>query len=707
MEKEKYLSLFVDESKENLQALNHYLLELEKYPSNQSLLNDIFRVAHTLKGMSSAMGFKDISSLTHEMESLLELLKEQKLIINTEIIDVLFLCLDNLEVLTENITNPTPYPVDSTNLMYRLKKLVRIAHGLSDIDLINIQSKEDKRDQQDIAIFNDYNQDKVITYNREEKDLLISALNQNQKCFQIYVEFVDNTVMKSVRAYMIINALQNSSIKTVKTSPSNIEIINNQIQNFLILCVITNEESDYLQNLVSGVSEIKYIEIIKLDENYFNESKLIDNNSISSESIDLNDYEKSLIQTAHQSGKQVLLIGISLIPGTLMKYVRYVMVSRKLQEIGEIIKTIPHSKTIENDNFNDYFEIILSTNSDNKNIISLLLSIGEINTNIKISHLVIDSYNNLNFEPVIDINENFFQDSYNNKLIKDEKIINNREKVRTSYLYDDKSLELLEPNLKYKNKQKPSNSTIRVDIEKLDKILELIKELGTINNKITDIKNKINSDTLNSALADLSDISLKLQLTSKDLKIITIDQLFSRLPRMMRDLSKQLNKEINFIIEENHIEIDKTFIDQVSESLIHILRNSADHGIEHPDKRRLLNKPEIGTIKLSAYYEENSLVITVEDDGAGMNIDKIKSKAIEKGLISTIDADNLSDEEAINMIFLSGFSTSDSPTDISGRGFGMDAVLKGIKSIGGNILIKTQKDIGSKFIIEIPQKSKD
>lgn len=675
MKKEKYLSLFIEESKENLQALNYYLLELEKHPLSIHILDDIFRVAHTIKGMSAAMGYKDISSLTHEMETLLELLRSKQLTLNIETIDVLFLCLDNLELLIENISIDNPNPVDSTNLLYRLKKLTIISNDLSE----NIKSSVNELNN--FSLIKSPN--KIIDYTEEEKGQLQECINKSTGCFEIYVEFASDTVMKSVRAYMIINTLQNSSIRIIKTLPSNIEIINNQIQNSLTLIVTTDNNEKYIEELIYSISEIENVKISKINEYDLitPKNKLQDNN------LNLNDNEISIINNGFIKGQKLILIGISLMPNTLMKNVRFLMVNNKLQETGTIVKTIPVIDDIESDSFNDYFEILLLTDLDIEFISKKISSISEINPDIRFTDITSELFNNINTQT---INHNL---NYSNLIESDStKVINETDLTNDIvHKYDE--------NYKhYKN-----HSTIRVDTDKLDEVLELINNIKYITDQTSNIDENTDIRYINDVIKSLSQKSLELFVASQDLKMIPIEQIFNRFSRMIRDISKKLNKEVNFIIESNNIDIDKFFIDGISESLIHILRNSLDHGIEMPDERIKINKSKIGTLKLSSYYEENNLFIVVEDDGSGIDIKKIRTKAFSQGLINEKNYSSLNDNDILNLIFISGFSTSDNATDISGRGFGMDAVKKSIEDMGGKIIIKTQKNIGSKFIIKLPK----
>lgn len=826
MEREKYLSLFVDESKENLQALNDYLLELEKGSGNLHLLNDVFRVAHTLKGMSSTMGFKEMASLTHEMESLLDLLRNAQLAINTEIIDVLFLCLDNLEVLAENVTLETPNPVDTTNLMYRLKKLIKRGTGdgelddksssedrdnysptydieeknlinesiengysVSEIDVLIMKesamkairvflilqavetkgkiikttpSREDLSNEkfgrnfiitlahslpieevknsilsiaEVIKVYSEEikpqnselnNQDKKevlkkISYNETERNVLFEALIQNYKAYEIYVTFSENTIMKAVRASMVIKTIQDMDCQIIKSIPSNNDLMNNDIQDYFILTVISEKNEQEIKEAIVDISEINQVEILELAKSYLKEEK--NTPTLNPQLPELNDYEKLMISQANTQGKRVILIGVHLMSGTVMKYARYILVTKRLENVGDIIKTIPSQDEIESENFNDFFEIVFATSSTDQVIIDIISSVAEITEILDLSMIVSDSLYIKELVP-IDVpkikNEKkeipvqkFVQETPNHKPEKtfsNDDIIPKREltKVKEDTVIEESNISKINNEIKQtedkKSNKKTSSkkATLRVDIERLDELVNLIEELTIVKSRLNRIGNELVSAELSQAVRSLSLLSGNLQSNAMSLRMVPIEQVFSRFPRMIRDTAKSLNKEVNFIIEGEDTELDRTIIDEIGDPLVHLLRNSVDHGIESSEKRLSNSKPEIGTIRLVACHEGNNVLIIVEDDGGGIDIQRVKRKALEKSIITIEQAENMSDDDAIRIIFLPGFSTMETTTDLSGRGVGMDAVLTKVQSIGGSISINSDLGKGSRFTIKLP-----
>ncbi len=253
-------------------------------------------------------------------------------------------------------------------------------------------------------------------------------------------------------------------------------------------------------------------------------------------------------------------------------------------------------------------------------------------------------------------------------------------------------------------------TTIRVDIERLDNVMNLVGELVLARNRLFNISSKLEikyaDDDLSSALAQvvagLNLVTTDLQLAVMKTRMQPVKKVFSKFPRMVRDLSRELGKDIELIISGEETELDKSVIEEIGDPLVHLIRNSVDHGIEDKETRKLNGKPEKGTIKLGAEHEGNYIIISVIDDGKGMDPAIIKRKAVEKGVIDEKTAANLSDKDALNLIFAPGFSTKDKATEISGRGVGMDVVKTNIQKLNGIIEINSIPGQGSSIILKLP-----
>ena len=252
--------------------------------------------------------------------------------------------------------------------------------------------------------------------------------------------------------------------------------------------------------------------------------------------------------------------------------------------------------------------------------------------------------------------------------------------------------------------------TIRVDVHRLDNLMNLIGELVLSKNRLIKIYNDVEEryegehflDELNQVVSSISIVTTDLQIAVMKTRMLQIGKVFNKFPRVIRDLSRELGKKVNLIIKGEETELDKSIIEEIGDPLMHMIRNSVDHGIESPEERVANGKPETGTVELKAYNEGNQIVIEITDDGNGMDPDILKSKALEKGLISEKEADIMSDKEAFMLIFKAGFSTAAKVTNVSGRGVGMDVVKTNVEKLNGIIEIDSVQGKGSVFKIKIP-----
>lgn len=527
----QYINIFVEESKEHLQNMNDILLELEKNPSNHDLINEIFRVAHTLKGMSGTMGFTNMANLTHDMENVLQAIRNDEIEVSEEIIDLLFECFDALDTSVNHI----------------------IDYGSED------------------------------TSNHKE---LISKLN--------------NHLVKE------------------KNSKSN------------------------ERNIQKPVLELEHhlIEVLK---------------------------------KAKSDGLNVYKIDISLKETCMLKAARAFIVFNTLESFGEIVYSHPSVDDIEDEKFDLSFSIMLVTSSRESEILYSLNQISEIDK-IDIT-LIDDSFNIIevnNTSPKSDEGLSSFQDEDG----KDEK-------TTQSHLGK-------------------IGKTVRVDIDRLDNLMNLVSELIIIKTRMDDLSGKAAGENMTEAIEYLERITTSLHDAVMKVRMVPIERVFNRFPRLVRDLSKELGKEIDLQMSGEETEVDRTVIDEIGDPLIHLIRNSIDHGIELPKERVKIGKPERGKLVLKAYPDGNNVVIEVEDDGRGIDYKYVLRKALEKGLITDKEAESLTVEESINLLFLPGFSTADKISDLSGRGVGLDVVKSKIESINGSVEVESIKDKGTKFIIRIP-----
>jgi two-component system chemotaxis sensor kinase CheA len=381
--------------------------------------------------------------------------------------------------------------------------------------------------------------------------------------------------------------------------------------------------------------------------------------------LDFNEYELTVMEEAACKNYQIAAIRVAVDPGSLMKSVRAFMVFKVLEEDSEVIKSIPAVTDLEDGKFDETFDVVVITKTPLPVLIDRLEHISEIR--VDSSHLV-----NIDQLPLhrddIDVMKS-----------------------------DQKTTEQVDTKRNHKIKQ-----TVRVDIDRLDNLMNLVGELVMHKGRLGQIASNRRIVELNETIEQIDRISTDLQSVVMKVRMVPIEQVFNRFPRMVRDLAKELNKEIEFIMEGKETELDRTVIDEIGDPLIHLLRNAIDHGLESPSVRTQKGKPRIGTIILRARHEGNSVFIEVEDDGAGIQIERVKNKAVAKGIITAKEAEEMTAEQAVDLLFSPGFSTAENITDVSGRGVGLDVVKSKIESLNGEIQVDSKPGQGTKFVVKLP-----
>ncbi len=341
--------------------------------------------------------------------------------------------------------------------------------------------------------------------------------------------------------------------------------------------------------------------------------------------------------------------------------VRGFLVLKNLEEIGEIIETVPSREDIEDGRFEYEFRVLLSTEDGEEAIKDALSAIAEIK-NVEISKP------NLNLE-------------------KEQGLKSGGDKDKN----------------KAKNKNKESGmKSLRISTDKLDKVVNLVGELVINKSRLAQLGTVYKIEELDSTMAIVGRTISDLQYEVTQMRMIPVGYVFNRFPKLVRDLYRTLGKEIEFVVEGKEIELDKTILEEIADPIVHLIRNAVDHGIESPEEREKKGKKRKGTIKLKAKRETAHVIISVEDDGRGIDVAKLRAIAVARGLITADEAARLSDEEALNLIFMPGFSTAESTTEISGRGVGMDVVKAKVEMLNGSVEIKTMKNEGTRVLLKLP-----
>lgn len=384
---------------------------------------------------------------------------------------------------------------------------------------------------------------------------------------------------------------------------------------------------------------------------------------------------KNLYNAAKEKNLNFFLINVKFDKNVQLKAARAFMVLHKIDDMGgEVVYTNPSSQDIEDEKFDLDIALGIIINKSAEEVRNAILGISEVES------VAINEFKEADFEL-----------SNNNK--------QENEKNKTKSTPTNNSNKPTEDST---HKKKIQLQSVRVDIEKLDQLMNLMAELVISRSRITETLRKYEIKDVDESLANLSRITLDLQNIVMKIRMIPIAFVFNRFPRVVRDTAKKLNKEVNLVIEGEDTELDRTVVDEIGDPLIHLIRNSIDHGIEPVEERIKKGKPKVGTIKLSAWHEGDGVVISVEDDGKGLDRDTIANKAIEKGLVDPAMVQNMSDDEIFSFIFLPGFSTKNQATDLSGRGVGMDVVKTVVESLNGSVSISSKKDVGTKITIRLP-----
>lgn len=525
MDLASYMDIFLAESREHLQRLNQLLLELESNPSNTSVLDELFRSAHTLKGMAATMGFNQITQLTHEMENVLSGLREHTVEVRDEVVDVLFKCFDSLLQMVDAIESGQGGEFNTEPVI-----------------------------------------EKLIQLNKAEAAVAVE----------------ENTL----------------------PPPSH------------------------------------------------------------SKSFQINQYDRALIQQAQAQGLQVFYLQVEIAHDSMMKSVRAYMVFKNLEELGDIFKSIPSAQELEEGSFDQRFELLLITKAGFETVKQAVNQISEV------------------------------------RLVRGEPFTPEGVETVAVTAANRRQAEggAEEAGTRGSGKVR---QTVRVDIERLDNLMNLVGELVINKTRLEQIGATYNLGELNETVEQFARISTDLQNVVMKVRMVPVEQVFNRFPRMVRDLAKELGKEINFIMEGKETELDRTVIDEIGDPLVHLLRNAVDHGIERPAERLQSGKSSEGTVKLVARHEGNSVVIEVADDGQGINTEKLKSRAREMGWLNK-DEERYDEAELLSLIFQPGLSTAEVVTDLSGRGVGMDAVRAKIESLSGTIAVENQLGSGTCFRIRLP-----
>lgn len=547
MEVNQYLEMFIDESKEHLQSCSEHLLDLEKNPNDLAIVSEIFRSAHTLKGMAATMGFEDLADLTHKMENVLDAIRNEKISVTSEILDVVFESVDHLEEMVNDIASGGDGKRDVSQTVEKLKRI----EAQEPIDGIAVPQVEEVATE---AV------ESKLSFDTFEKTVINQSFDQGFTVYEIYVKLRDDCLLKAARVFMVFEILEKIG-EVIKAVPTVEKLEEEQFDSEFYIAFVSKEDTTALQEKLLKVSEVELVEVTTVSKSQFN---------------------------APEEQQQPEPVVAPVQQATPVQ-----------QAPAQVAEQKPAEKA-----------------------------------------------------PA-------------------------KAQVATS-------------------------KTIRVNIERLDILMNLFEELVIDRGRLQSISSEVNHSELTETVERMSRTMGDLQTIVLTMRMVPVETVFNRFPKMVRQISRDLNKKIRLDVIGAETELDRTVIDEIGDPLVHLIRNSVDHGIESPEVRRANGKPEEGTVQLRAFHSGNHVFIEIEDDGAGVNREKVLSKAIARGLVTPEVAPTLSDKQVAEFIMAAGFSTADVISDISGRGVGLDVVKTTIESLGGQISIDSTPGKGSVFSIQLP-----
>ena len=582
----QYLGIFLDESQEHIQALNDNLLTLEQDPENEDSINEIFRAAHSLKGMAGTMGYKRLQRLTHDTEDVFSAIRGGSMKVTSSLIDILFQALDAIQGYVDTIRDTSDEGEnDNESVIAELGKFLNgggeegggaedsegAAEGASEKAAAPVSSNSEK------ALY------KKIVLEEAQKDVMKDAVVAEKKVYGFTVYIAESCMLKAARAFLVFKAVEEMG-EIIVSNPSSQDIEDEKFDLSFSIFVVTSEPMDKVVAAIKSVSEIEEVAGEEYDET------MIDSNGTEADAGEA----EAAGEAESAAAPEAESAEVTVAPAAEPKAER-----RAASSSSSSKKAAPAKKPV-------------------------------------------------------------------------------------------------------------ASQTIRVDIDKLDVLMNLVSELIIAKNALVSSAAQMSggSNSESQAITEnveyLESVTTNLHESVMKVRMVPIESALQRVPRMIRDLEKKLGKRMQLTITGEETELDRTVVDQIGDPLMHLLRNSADHGLETPEVRSGRGKPETGSIFLNAYQEGNNVIIEVGDDGNGIDVEAVRQKIIERNFMSEEQAMQMNDKEVIDVLFDPGFSMAKQVTDISGRGVGLDVVKSNIEQLGGDVEVKTKLGEGSTFIVRLP-----
>ncbi|WP_022773917.1 chemotaxis protein CheA [Butyrivibrio sp. AE2015] len=580
MDVSQYLSVFLDEAKEHLQSLNDNIMTLEQDPENEDCINEIFRSAHSMKGMAGTMGYTRMQNLTHDMEDVFSDVRGGKIKIKSADIDVLLQCLDAIQGYVDNITENQDEGTDEHQNIIKALADIRNGGGGG-------------------------------------------------------------------------GAAPAAAAAPAESAPA---------------AEASAAPADGPADGADGSSDYR---AIRLDPSV-----------------------KSTLEEAKSQGKKIYGVTVHIQESCILKAARGFLVFKGLEEIGEIAVSEPNTQDIEDEKFDFSFSLILITDESKEKVEEIVKAVSEVET------CECGEYDPSGAKPA--------EEKAEAAPAAEASAASKPAESKPAAPAENKPAAAGAGGAGAGGKKpvgKPVvNRTVRVDIEKLDVLMNLVSELIIAKNSLISAANTsgVSNGNVNEQIEYLESVTTNLHESVMKVRMVPIESVLQKFPRMIRDLNKTLGKKMELTMTGEDTEMDRTVVDEIGDPLMHLIRNSADHGIESADLRAQRGKPEVGQIFLHAFQDGNSVVIEVGDDGNGIDAEAVKNKAIEKGVVSPDQAALLTEKQCVELLFHPGFSTAKQVSEISGRGVGLDVVKSKVESLSGEVTVKTKLGEGSTWVIRLP-----
>ena len=691
----EYTEVFLEESEDQIEELNANLLKFEQDYTNKELINDIFRAAHSFKGSAAFVGLYNLSDLAHKMENLLQKIREDKISVNVNLVNLLFECLDLIREVVEAVGRGEKIETPFTEMIQKLQDYENLNIGgevspskvstpktqeISSTPVLEETTKVKKVEQPTNL--------KFLSLSEEELIELDEEMNvRNSSALEVRVKLKSDVPMKGSRYALILQSLKTEGA-IFKSQPAEEELFKGGEVEDLRFILITQLDQEEVQKIISSdLVETVEINLVK------SISSLSGN--FTSLSLDADEIAEIDEEVKARNGK-VFDVMVTLKPDTPMKGLRFTLILQNLKNTSVIYKSNPDTEILERGTELNSITFITITNLDEEALRKAIQ---------------VDMVEEIVIKPrkiQIDIQATSFQAQETKVETSTPSTPTSKPSQPTAPIKKDKVSTVDKDQAGDKG---ALTKSIKVSSEKLDQLMNNVGELVITNSGFQkiydDLVRTFGDDTifaeLKSKIDQINRISKDLQAGIMNTRMVPIGTVFNRFSRLVRDLSVETGKKIQLNLLGENTELDKKVVDMIGEPLLHLIRNSIDHGIEPPEERIKLGKPEYGTVELNAYQGGNNIMVEIKDDGRGLNKAKILRKAIENGLTTPAEAQNLSDNDIYQFIFAPGFSTAEEITDISGRGVGMNVVNKLVQDFKGKILINTVEGVGTSFTLCFPQ----